>query len=154
MPPEQEVAGSNPAGRTIVAIANLSAPFKTVARRLRGLVSWRNRGYPTISGPSSTRSFTTRRPSPRGLPRVSSRACLTGILFVLKSSILWEMLPVEMGCGSGVTCWRRLRDWQDDGVWDRLHQPLLHRLSEADQIDSDRAALDSASVPAKRKALR
>jgi transposase len=45
-----------------------------------------------------------------GRPRVADRAALTGILFVLKSSIAWEMLPQEMGCGSGVTCWRRLRD--------------------------------------------
>jgi transposase len=51
-----------------------------------------------------------------GRPRVPDRAALTGIIFVLKSGIPWEMLPEEMGCGSGVTCWRRLRDWQDAGV--------------------------------------
>jgi transposase len=51
-------------------------------------------------------------PSPRGgRPPVSDRMALTGILFVLKSGIPWEMLPQEMGCGSGMTCWRRLRDW-------------------------------------------
>ena len=44
----------------------------------------------------------------RGRPRLSDRAALTGILFVLKSGIWWEMLPQEMGCGSGMTCWRRL----------------------------------------------
>lgn len=92
-------------------------------------------------------------PKPKGgRPRVSDRACLTGIIFVLKSGIPWEMLPQEMGCGSGVTCWRRLRDWQDAGVWDRVHHTLLDRLGAADQIDWDRAALDSASVPAKRGA--
>lgn len=90
-------------------------------------------------------------PKPKGgRPRVSDRACLTGIIFVLKSGIPWEMLPQEMGCGSGVTCWRRLRDWQDAGVWDRVHHTLLDRLGAADQIDWDRAALDSASVPAKK----
>jgi transposase len=47
-----------------------------------------------------------------GRPRVSDRATLTGIVFVLLTGIPWEMLPQEMGCGSGVTCWRRLRDWQ------------------------------------------
>jgi len=89
-----------------------------------------------------------------GRPRVPDRAALTGIIFVLKSGIPWEMLPQEMGCGSGVTCWRRLRDWQDAGVWDRLHQTLLDRLGEAGRIDWSRASLDSASVPAKRGAIR
>ena len=51
-------------------------------------------------------------PKPKGgRPRVPDRAALAGIVFVLKSGIPWEMLPQELGCGSGVTCWRRLRDW-------------------------------------------
>jgi transposase len=92
-------------------------------------------------------------PKPKGgRPRVPDRAALTGIIFVLKSGIPWEMLPPELGCGSGVTCWRRLRDWQDAGVWERLHRELLDRLGEADRIDWSRASLDSASIPAKRGA--
>jgi transposase len=92
-------------------------------------------------------------PKPEGgRPRVDDRAALTGIIFVLKSGIPWEMLPQEMGCGSGVTCWRRLREWQEKGVWERLLQVLLDRLGEADQIDWERASVDSASVPAKRGA--
>lgn len=63
-------------------------------------------------------------PEPRkpngGRPRVPDRACLTGILVVLKIGIPWEDLPQEMGCGAGITCWRRLRDWQEAGVWDAL----------------------------------
>ena len=97
-------------------------------------------------------------PKPKGgRPRLSDRAALTGIIFVLKSSIPWEMLPQEMGCGSGMTCWRRLRDWQCAGVWERLHHELLQRLADVDRLDWSRAALDSArldsaSIAAKRGA--
>jgi len=83
-----------------------------------------------------------------GRPPVPDRAALTGILFVLKTGIPWEDLPLEMGCGSGVTCWRRLRDWQEAGVWPRLHRLFLARLQRADKIDWSRANLDSGSIPA------
>ena len=92
-------------------------------------------------------------PKPRrwrypGRKRLRDRRALTGILFVLKSGIPWEMLPKEMECGSGMTCWRRLRDWQEAGVWQNLHELLLAKLREADQIDWSRAVVDSASIRA------
>jgi len=94
-------------------------------------------------------------PKPQGgRPRVPDRTCLAGIIFVLQSGIPWEMLPAELGCGSGMTCWRRLRDWQAAGVWDRLVEVLLDRLGRADQIDWERASIDSASIPAKKGASR
>jgi len=93
------------------------------------------------------------RPRPEGgRPPVDDRKALAGILFVLKSGIPWAMLPQEMGCGSGMTCWRRLRDWQAAGVFERLHRALLDRLGRANAIDWSRCSLDSASVPAKRGA--
>ena len=85
--------------------------------------------------------YTGRRP-------LDDRRVLTGILFVLRSGIPWEMLPKEMGCGSGMTCWRRLRHWQRRGVWNRLHRVLLARLRAAEHIDFSRAVADSSSVRA------
>jgi transposase len=88
-------------------------------------------------------------PQPKGgRPFVPARACLTGIIFVLKTGCPWEALPMEMGCGSGMTCWRRLRDWHAAGVWVAIHRNLLDKLGAADAIDWSRASFDSASVPA------
>jgi transposase len=83
-----------------------------------------------------------------GRKPLDNRAVLTGILFVLKSGIAWEDLPQEMGCSSGMTCWRRLAAWQKKGVWNKIPCALLNRLREADQIDWSRAAVDSTSVRA------
>lgn len=84
---------------------------------------------------------------PGRLP-VSDRAALTGIVFVLRTGIRWNDLPLEMGCGSGVSCWRRLRDWQQAGVWDQLHELLLAKLRATNQIDFSRVIVDSSSIRA------
>ncbi len=89
-----------------------------------------------------------------GRPRVDDRAALNGILFVLHTGIPWEDLPKELGFGSGMTCWRRLREWQANGVWERLHLALLKRLREHDQIDWSRASVDGATVASPRGASR
>jgi transposase len=85
-----------------------------------------------------------------GRPRVDDRAALEGILFVLETGIPWKRLPTELGFGSGITCWRRLRAWQQAGVWDRLHRAVLDRLGQQGLLDWSRACLDSVSVRAKR----
>ena len=92
-------------------------------------------------------------PKPRrfrypGRKPVGDRQALTGILFVLKTGIPWEDLPVEMNCGCGMSCWRRLAEWQADGTWDRVHAVLLERLDDAGRLDWSRCAVDSSSVRA------
>ncbi len=81
-----------------------------------------------------------------GRPRVSNRQALTGILFVLRTGCPWEYFPQELGCGSGMTCWRRLRDWHAAGVWEKIWRVLLDELGLADEIDWSKVAIDSCSV--------
>jgi transposase len=90
----------------------------------------------------------TRRRRHPGRKPLDDRKILTGILFVLMSGIPWEMLPKEMGCGSGMTCWRRLRAWEKAGVWKNLHRVLLSELRGAEKIDLSRVVVDSSSVRA------
>ncbi len=73
---------------------------------------------------------------------------LCGILFVLYTAIPWEYLPQELGFGCGMTCWRRLRDWNQAGVWRRLHEILLARLRGAGQLDLSRAVIDGSHIRA------
>lgn len=75
---------------------------------------------------------------------------LNGILFVLRTGIPWEELPQELGFGSGMTCWRRLRDWQAAGVWHALHLLLLDELRKADKLDFSRFSVDGASAASPR----
>jgi transposase len=98
-------------------------------------------------------------PKPRrsrfpGRKPLDNRKALTGILFVLKTGIAWEDLPQELGCGCGMSCWRRLREWQQAGLWPILQQLLLAKLPEAQKIDWSRADADTqgsrAMVDSKR----
>ncbi|MDO5066981.1 MAG: IS5 family transposase [Propionibacteriaceae bacterium] len=93
------------------------------------------------------------RPTPKGpggRPRASDRAALEGIMFVLSTGCRWRDLQPQMGFGSGVTCWRRLRHWQDAGVWERLHRTILDELGQLDAICWERHCIDAVSVRAKK----
>ena len=81
------------------------------------------------------------------------RLCLQGILYVLFNDIAWQLLPLELGFGSGQTCWRRLERWQRAGVFDSLHRILLGHLNAAGALDWSRACVDGSHVRAKRGAL-
>jgi transposase len=88
-------------------------------------------------------------PHPQGgRPPLEDRACLCGILFVLKTGIAWEDLPQEMHCGCGMTCWRRLRDWHAAGVCKRLHELLLADLRSAGQLEMAAMIADASYIRA------
>ena len=89
-----------------------------------------------------------------GRKRLPDREALCGILFVLHTGISWTHLPAELGFGSGVTCWRRLDQWQKAGVWERLHEVLLAELHAAGLIEWSRAVADGSHIQAKKGALR
>jgi transposase len=131
-----------------MAKVELRAPNKTLFWGIMG--TWHNQ--PLVPDALWARMAPLFPPEPSkakgGRPRVPDRAALTGILCVLKSGILWEMLLQEMGCGSGMTCWRRLHDWHHAGAWHQLYTLLLAKLHAADKIDWTRAVVDSRSLRA------
>jgi transposase len=92
-----------------------------------------------------------------GRKPVDDRKALAGILYVLETGINWEHLPADLGCGSGMTCWRRLRAWTRDGVWPRMQEVLRDELRGADRIDwsrVDRRRRVAAPAAARRDAVR
>jgi transposase len=87
-----------------------------------------------------------------GRKRLPDREALAGILFVLHTGVAWMHLPQELGYGSGYTCWRRLEEWQQAGVWEKLHALLLTRLRAAGEIEWSRAVVDGSHIQAKKGA--
>src|SRR5262245_26021313 len=87
-----------------------------------------------------------------GRKRLDDRAALQGILFVLHTGIAWRHLPLELGFGSGSTCYRRMVEWQEAGVWGKLHALLLAKLRAAGELEWSLAVSDSSHVQAKKVA--
>ncbi len=67
---------------------------------------------------------------------------------MLETGIAWNQLPMSLVGRSGVTCWRRLRDWTEAGVWPALHEQLLDQLRALGELDLDRCAVDGSHVRA------
>jgi len=87
-------------------------------------------------------------PKPKGgRPRANDRACLVGIIFVLRTGGGWNDIPAELA-PSGPTCWRRFRDWTGVGLWPCLWRIILRHLGKQDRVDLSRAIIDSASFRA------
>lgn len=89
-------------------------------------------------------------PEKRGLgrPRANDRRVFEGILYVLRTGCRWKDMPQEFG--ASVTAWRRLKRWEEQGVWERIWLTLLSRLDEAQKLDWTTAFLDGSFVPAKK----
>ncbi len=85
---------------------------------------------------------------------IDDRRALSGILFVLHTGVAWEHLPQELGFGSGMTCWRRLRSWQEAGTWDKLHEVLLAELNKSGMLNTTLAVADASHIQAKKGAKR
>ncbi|MFJ9026392.1 IS5 family transposase [Streptomyces sp. NPDC102259] len=90
-----------------------------------------------------------RSPGPRPVP---DRLCLQGILYVLHQDLAWQLLSLELGFGSGRTCWRRLDCWQQAGIFEHLHPILLAKLNAAGELDCSRTCVDDGThVRAKKE---
>ena len=89
-----------------------------------------------------------RRADHPGRRRLDDRKVLSGTLFVLYTGIPREFLPRELGFGSGMTCWRRLRDWHQAGVWQQPYEALLAELNGAGALDWSKAVIGSSYVRA------
>jgi transposase len=76
-----------------------------------------------------------RGPIRAGRPPIADRAALTGILHVLQTGISWQELPRQLKCGSGMTCWRRLRRWENAGIWPSIQDVLVDNLPQSKKID-------------------
>src|SRR5690242_17671362 len=82
-----------------------------------------------------------------GRPRIGHRVIIRVLWFVLATGARWEDVPEELGC-SGRTAHRRLRAWEEAGIWDRLHADLLAALKRAGKLDLDTVIIDGVTVRA------
>ncbi len=93
--------------------------------------------------------FKAPQPSPKGgRPRVDARACLEGVLWVMRSGSRWKDLPPWFP--SYPTCWRRFVQWTTDGTLDKVHRRLIRLLDKAGKIDWEEGFADGTFAPAKK----
>ncbi len=85
-----------------------------------------------------------------GRKRIPNRRCFEGILWVLRSGARWKDLPASYPSPS--TCWRRLREWEEQGVWEKAWIALIHELDEKGQLNWMNIFADGTFSPAKKGA--
>ena len=84
-----------------------------------------------------------------GRPWIENRRVLEGILWILRSGARWQDLPEKFPHPS--TCWRRLRDWEERGIWLNIWRSFLSELNERQQLKWSESFLDGSFAPASRK---
>lgn len=87
----------------------------------------------------------------RGRPPKPHRVVLEGILWILKTGARWQDLPRDFGVSPSV-CWKRLRAWDEQGVWLRLWRAFLSQLDQRGRLDWQESFLDGSFAPAKKGA--
>jgi hypothetical protein len=90
----------------------------------------------------------------RGRPRGDDRAVLEGVLYVIRTGIAWKALPPELGYGSGITCWRRWRDWRASGIWEDILRHVGPLLDDSDDHRRDANGRRAVDVGIKAGAER
>ena len=93
-----------------------------------------------------------RRRDNRGRPWASNRGCFEGILWILQTGAAWRFLPEEFPSPS--TCWRRLQQWEEEGVWLQAWRALLGGLDEEGLLKWEETFLDGSFAAAKKGALQ
>ena len=88
-----------------------------------------------------------------GRRRVDDRAVLEAIMWVARTGVGWNRVPTGLFGASGATCWRRLAEWQQAGVWQKLHEAVLAELRAAGLLDLSAALVDSSHLRALKKGI-
>src|SRR5512138_3422240 len=92
-------------------------------------------------------------PSPKGgRPRACDRACLEGILWLLRCGARWQDIPVDLPSGS--TCWRRLQEWAAEGVLERMQAILVRELDALGRVSLSELLADATFIRAKKGGSR
>lgn len=89
-----------------------------------------------------------------GRPPVSDYIVLNGVVYIIKTGIAWEDLPASLGCGSGMTCWRRLWKWNQQGVWKEICDILRGGLEDGEEINWQRSFFDTSLPPVRRRSRK
>tara|TARA_A100001037_G_C14672853_1_gene423864 strand:+ start:110 stop:553 length:444 start_codon:yes stop_codon:yes gene_type:complete len=91
-------------------------------------------------------------PEPRktGRPRADDRSVIEGILWVLRTGARWRYLPSQYP--SSATCWRRLRDWEQDDIWLKIWRQILAELDADSLLAWEEVFVDGSFAPAKKGA--